>query len=351
MTDASFAALLLDWHAVHGRHDLPWQRDRSAYRVWVSEVMLQQTQVGTVIGYFDRFMQRFPTLQALADAPQDDVLHLWSGLGYYARARNLQRAAQQVRDQHDGVFPIHFDAVAALPGIGRSTAAAILALSGDQRHAICDGNVKRVLARVHAVAGRPGERAFETQLWALAERETPHQQVAAYTQAIMDLGATLCTRRNPGCVRCPVVARCAAFAGGDPQQYPAPRQARLRPARACVLLLLRRADGCLWLQPRPARGIWGGLWSPPQFETVAAAEALLPGAADGQALPAIDHVFTHFDLHIQPLLMAVPAGWHPPTPGQWYDPQQPARIGLPAPVAQLLEGLAAGPQGTSGAVV
>ena len=351
MTDAPFAALLLDWHAVHGRHDLPWQRDRSAYRVWVSEVMLQQTQVGTVIGYFDRFMARFPTLVTLADAPQDDVLHLWSGLGYYARARNLQRAAQQVRDQHGGVFPTEFEAVAALPGIGRSTAAAILALSGDQRHAICDGNVKRVLARVHAVAGRPGERAFETQLWALAERETPHQQVASYTQAIMDLGATLCTRRNPACPRCPVASLCVAQAQGTAQQFPAPRKARVRPARQCVLVLLRRDDGCVWLQQRPARGIWGGLWSPPQFDSAAEADAQLPGATEAQALPPIDHVFTHFDLHIQPLLMAVPAAWQAPAEGQWYDPQQPARIGLPAPVAVLLERLATSRQAAAGPVV
>lgn len=351
MSIASFADLLLQWHAVQGRHDLPWQRDRSAYRVWVSEVMLQQTQVSTVIGYFDRFMARFPTITALADAPQDDVLHLWSGLGYYARARNLQRAAQQVRDQHGGGFPTRFDDVAALPGIGRSTAGAILALSGDQRHAICDGNVKRVLARVHAVAGRPGERAFDTQLWDLAERATPTQQVAAYTQAIMDLGATLCTRRNPACGRCPVAMLCVARAQGTAQQFPAPRKARDRPARQCVLLLLRREDGCVWLQQRPARGIWGGLWSPPQFTTAAEADAQLPGAADAQALAPIDHVFTHFDLHIQPLLMTVSGAVPGPGEGQWYDPQRPARIGLPAPVALLLERLATGLQAAAGAVV
>ncbi len=339
MDAPSLAPLLLAWHADHGRHDLPWQQDRSAYRVWVSEVMLQQTQVSSVIGYFDRFMARFPTLGALADAPQDDVLHLWSGLGYYARARNLQRAAQQVRDLHSGVFPTDFEAVAALPGIGRSTAGAILALSGDQHHPICDGNVKRVLARVYGVEGRPGERAFETQLWALATHETPVQQVATYTQAIMDLGATLCTRRNPACDRCPFAAKCVARASDRQHELPAPRKARERPSRECVLLLLRRADGSLWLQRRPARGIWGGLWAPPQFDTAGEAESLLPGAADGHALPPIDHAFTHYDLCIQPLLLRVEDSWQPPGEGQWYDLRNPARIGLPAPVATLLETL------------
>ena len=212
--DSAIAGPLLAWHAVAGRHDLPWQSQRTPYRVWVSEVMLQQTQVGTVVGYFERFMARFATVADLAQAPQDEVLHLWTGLGYYARARNLQRAAQQVCTRHGGVFPTVFDEVAALPGIGRSTAGAILALSQGQRHAICDGNVKRVLARVFAVDGRPGERVFETQLWALAEQQTPHEQVDVYTQAIMDLGATLCTRRKPACERCPLAQGCQALRSG-----------------------------------------------------------------------------------------------------------------------------------------
>lgn len=335
----TLAPALLAWHARHGRHDLPWQRQRTPYRVWVSEVMLQQTQVQTVLGYFDRFMQRFPDVLALADAPQDEVLHLWTGLGYYARARNLQRAAQQVRDQHGGLFPTHFDAVAALPGIGRSTAGAILALALDQHHAICDGNVRRVLSRVFALEGRPGERAHDADLWRIAQRETPAQGVATYTQAIMDLGATVCTRRNPDCLLCPFSERCAARATGRQHELPWPKKPLQRRAEACVLLLACREDGCVWLQQRPARGVWGGLWSPPQFGGVGEADAFLPGAADGRVLPAVDHAFTHFDLRIQPLLARVPEGWDasPGAPeGLWYNPRNAARIGLPAPVATLL---------------
>ncbi len=335
--DPVIAPPLLAWHALHGRHDLPWQRERSAYRVWVSEVMLQQTQVATVIGYFERFMARFPDVQSLAAAPADEVLHLWSGLGYYARARNLQRAAQTICAAHDGQFPTLFDDVAALPGIGRSTAGAILAISTQQRHAIVDGNVRRVLARLFGIEGRPGERAFENELWRVAERETPAQDVATYTQAIMDLGATLCTRRNPECTRCPMSAVCVANATGRQHALPAPRKAKARGQREVVMLLAQREDGSVWLQQRPPSGIWGGLWSPPEFATHGEAEGLLPGAADGQQLPPIDHVFTHFDLRILPLLAAAPEGWNPA--GLWYNPRRPARVGLPAPVATLLEAL------------
>ena len=340
------ASRLLAWHARHGRHDLPWQHDRSAYRVWVSEVMLQQTQVTTVIPYFERFMARFPDVRVLADAPVDEVLHLWTGLGYYARARNLHRAAQRIRDGHGGEFPTQFEAVTALPGIGRSTAGAILAISTKQRHAIVDGNVRRVLARLFGIEGRPGERAFENALWEHAGHETPQQDVDVYTQAIMDLGATLCTRRNPDCVLCPLSAECIARATGRQHELPASRKARARPRREVVLLLAHREDGCIWLARRPDSGIWGGLWSPPEFATAGAADALLPGAAEGQQLPAIDHAFTHFDLRIQPLLAAAPDSWQPLTgvrdgegAGLWYNPREPARVGLPAPVASLLAAL------------
>jgi A/G-specific adenine glycosylase len=328
---------LLAWHARHGRHDLPWQRAKNAYRVWVSEVMLQQTQVATVIPYFGRFMARFPDVRALADAPVDEVLHLWTGLGYYARARNLHRAAQRIRDEHAGEFPTDFAQVADLPGIGRSTAGAILAIATRQRHAIVDGNVRRVLARLFGVAGRPGERVFENALWTLAERETPQEDVDVYTQAIMDLGATVCTRRHPDCPSCPLNGRCVARATGRQHELPAARRIRERPQREVVLLLAHREDGSVWLAQRPSRGIWGGLWSPPEFASAGDADAALPGAADGHALPVIDHAFTHFDLRIQPLLAVAPEGWG--QGGLWFNPRRPARVGLPAPVAGLLEAL------------
>lgn len=297
--------------------------------------MLQQTQVVTVIPYFERFMARFPDVVALADAPVDEVLHLWTGLGYYARARNLHRAAQRVRDEHDGIFPTTFDAVADLPGVGRSTAGAILALSTRQRYAIVDGNVRRVLARLFGIEGRAGERAFENALWAHAERETPQDDVDVYTQAIMDLGATVCVRRNPECLLCPLAEGCVARLSGRQHELPAPRKARTRPQRDVVMLFLHREDGSVWLTRRPARGIWGGLWSPPEFADIAAADAALCGAAEGRELPPVDHAFTHFDLRIQPLLLAAPREWS--GEGLWYNPRDPARIGLPAPVASLLD--------------
>jgi A/G-specific adenine glycosylase len=338
----SLAPALLAWHVRCGRHDLPWQQQKSPYRVWVSEVMLQQTQVATVVPYFERFMTRFPNIRALADASVDEVLHLWTGLGYYARARNLQRAAQRIRDEHNGEFPLGFEAVADLPGIGRSTAGAILAISARQRHAIVDGNVRRVLARRFGVEGRPGERAFENSLWAHAERETPALDVDVYTQAIMDLGATLCTRTKPACTACPLSTGCVARQQGRQRELPAPRKVRERPKREVVLLLAHREDGSVWLARKPTRGIWGGLWSPPEFASAGEADAALPGAADGQVLPAIVHAFTHFELRIQPLLAAAPADWAGkggPGSGLWFNPAQPAQVGLPAPVASLLKAL------------
>jgi A/G-specific adenine glycosylase len=280
---------------------------------------------------------------ALANAPTDEVLHLWSSLGYYARARNLQRAAQQIRDEHDGVFPRDFDSVAALSGVGRSTAGAILSLSLDQPHPIMDGNVRRVLSRLFAVPGRTGERAFEIELWRLAAVLTPVERVAQYTQAIMDLGATLCTRRNPRCDDCPLAARCAAHAAGAEHDYPAPKKPLKRRKREVWMLFARRADGAVRLVNRPARGVWGGLWSPPEFDSRAAAEQSLvtqtgsaPASQQGEPLL---HVFTHFDLLIQPLWATVPD-----TPGVaeeagslWYNAAHPPRVGLPAPIAQLLK--------------
>jgi A/G-specific adenine glycosylase len=346
----AIAPALLAWHGLHGRHDLPWQRDRSAYRVWVSEVMLQQTQVATVIPYYERFMARFPDLRSLAAAPGDEVLHLWSGLGYYARARNLQRAAQVICAQHAGEFPRGFDAVAALPGIGRSTAGAILALSSGARHAILDGNVRRVLARYFGVAGASGERAFEARLWELAEQQTPVAEVAAYTQAMMDLGATVCTRRNPACERCPLQAHCSARRTATQHQFPGARRRAARRSKRTYMLIARRGRHEVLLLQRPAQGIWGGLWCLPEFAAAADAQQFLAGELGERQphtreLPAITHAFTHFDLAITPLLSELqdaPADAAAVGEGGmrlWYNAEQPARIGLPAPVTTLLAAL------------
>ncbi len=269
-----FTERLLAWFEVHGRHDLPWQNDPTPYRVWVSEVMLQQTQVSTVIPYYQRFMARFPDVQALAAAPLDEVLHLWTGLGYYARARNLRACAQVLTVQHGGEFPEDFAAVMALPGIGKSTAGAILALSRGARHPILDGNVKRVLSRVFGIAGDPASSAVIAALWAQAEACTPTAKVGAYTQAIMDLGATVCSRSNPACTVCPMSQGCIAALEGRQTELPSPRQKRARGSREATLLIAESGkDGCIsvLVERRPAAGLWGGLWSPPQFESEFAA--------------------------------------------------------------------------------
>jgi A/G-specific adenine glycosylase len=338
--------LLLSWFDRHGRHDLPWQQPRSLYRVWISEIMLQQTQVSTVIPYFERFMQRFPNIGSLADASQDEVLHLWTGLGYYARARNLHKAAQQIREQHQGQFPEDYDAVLALPGIGRSTAGAILAQALDQRHAILDGNVKRVLARYHAITGWPGTRVVENQLWDLAEAATPQQRLADYTQAIMDLGATVCGRK-PDCAICPLMESCQAYAEGNPHSYPTPRPRKTLPVRETRMLILRNARGQLLLEQRPPAGIWGGLWSLPECpldmdptEFCQANLGLeLHQAEDG---PRLRHTFSHFHLDITTLLARVSPLNQAIMEGRaqvWYNSRRPDARGLPAPVKNLLEEL------------
>jgi A/G-specific adenine glycosylase len=336
---------LIAWHARAGRHDLPWQYARNPYRVWVSEIMLQQTQVATVIPYYERFMARFPELAALAAAPLDEVLHLWTGLGYYARARNLHKAAQSIMEHHGGRFPEDFEAVAALPGIGRSTAGAILALALDQRHAILDGNVKRVLCRFFEVDGNPAQRAIEQRLWQLAEAQTPAEGVATYTQAIMDLGATVCTRSKPACVLCPLQNECLAYRHGRTQSLPAPKQPRsrkLRVSKKCWMLLLIRPSGEVFLERRPQSGIWGGLWCLPQFDSKDAALMYLSNHFETQsetlALPGIDHVFTHFDLRIEPLATTVSERANAVLEADrslWYRLDE-VEIGLPAPIKQLL---------------
>ncbi len=340
-----FAEKLLAWYDRYGRKELPWHAGRDPYRIWVSEIMLQQTQVATVVPYFERFMARFPTVAALAAAPMDDVLHLWTGLGYYARARHLHRAAQTIAADYGGRLPTTLDAWCALPGVGRSTAGAILAFAHDARHPILDGNVKRVLARVFRVCGWPGRRAVENTLWALAETHTPATRVAAYTQAIMDLGATVC-RRRPRCEACPVRGDCGAYRDGDPERYPAPAPRKPKPTRAVTMVMIRDGRATVLLERRPPSGIWGGLWGFPEVvdDDVAAAIAQRFGLdiRTEQAWPPLEHSFTHFHLTITPQ----PA-WLVGGAGRvmerrdvvWYNPDSPDTRGLAAPVKRLLQAL------------
>ena len=335
------------WHAREGRHDLPWQQDVTPYRVWVSEIMLQQTQVATVIPYYRRFMQRFPEVRALAVAPLDEVLHLWSGLGYYARARNLHRAAARICAEYGGEFPASFAEVAGLPGIGRSTAGAILALARGERFAILDGNARRVLARYFGVTGARGDRSGGKRLWELAHVCTPQARVADYTQAIMDLGATVCVRRKPLCTRCPLAAACIARRAGRQHELPAPRRALARGSRRVFMVVALADSGGVLLDRRPESGVWGGLWCPPEFSTATAAAAYIRNTLGAtlapQRLAALEHAFTHFDLRITPLLVHCPAAAAVMEEGTglWYNIREPAtRIGLPAPITALLSRLA-----------
>nr|VFK67590.1 MAG: A/G-specific DNA-adenine glycosylase [Candidatus Kentron sp. UNK]VFK72833.1 MAG: A/G-specific DNA-adenine glycosylase [Candidatus Kentron sp. UNK] len=318
----TFSDSVLAWHEKAGRRDLPWQRDVTAYRVWVSEIMLQQTRVGAVTEYFERFMARFPRVADLACAEPDEVLHLWSGLGYYARARNLHKAARIIHEGYGNEFPTGFEAVCALPGIGRSTAGAILALALGQRHAILDGNVKRVLARYHAIAGWPGDAVVAKRLWALAERYTPHHRVAEYTQGMMDLGAMACTRTRPSCPDCPLRAACRAYARGEQEIFPTKRPRKTLPVRGTRFMLVARMENqhphntetrlpirSVLLERRPATGIWGGLWGFPECapdeDTDAWCKAKLGGLpTDTRPLPSFRHTFTHFHLDIHPVLLS-----------------------------------------------
>ncbi len=298
------AAAAISWWREHGRKDLPWQQDPTPYRVWVSEIMLQQTQVQTVLGYFDAFMQRFPTLQSLAEASQDDVLQRWTGLGYYARARNLHKAAQHASEHFSGDLPADQDKLESLPGIGRSTAAAIMSLAHQQRATILDGNVKRVLARYHAIEGWPGERATLEALWARAEEHTPDEDSRIYSQAMMDLGATLCTRSNPHCLLCPLQAGCVGQHA--PQHYPGKKARKPLPVKATTLLIAVDGDGSVLLEKRPSHGIWGGLWSFPEFADKSAlcnwlARNYYPPTRDLETLPEFRHTFSHYHLDITPV--------------------------------------------------
>ena len=338
-----FAPRLLAWFETDGRRNLPWQRDPDPYRVWISEVMLQQTQVAAVIPYFEAFTRRFPDVRSLAEARLDEVLHLWSGLGYYARARNMHRAAQAVMDRHGGRFPKDLESVMALPGIGRSTAGAILALSGGVRHPILDGNVKRVLVRQFGVEGYPGEAAVEARLWALADACTPHGRLAEYTQAIMDLGATVCTRSRPACLLCPVNDSCVARVESREHLLPTPRPRAARPSRAAWLVVAMRGGHKVLLERRPPSGIWGGLWSLPEFPTRAHALQWcgehLSGAGRPRPAEPVRHAFSHFDYEMRPLVvrcLGKSAELRDDDRYRWYDPRDPMKVGLPKPIATLI---------------
>jgi A/G-specific adenine glycosylase len=343
-----FARRLLHWYDRHGRHDLPWQdtptNRRKPYRVWLSEVMLQQTRVATVIPYFRRFVAALPDLRALAAADEDQVLALWSGLGYYRRARHMQAAAKLCVAQHGGRLPRDFEALAALPGIGRSTAGAILALSAGRRHTILDGNVKRVLCRYHGIEGWPGAHAVAETLWARAEAHTPATRVADYTQAIMDLGATVCTRSQPDCGGCPQRRVCLAFRQGRATELPTPRPSRVLPERRSVWIVLRDGDDRVLLERRPSQGVWPGLWSLPEAPSADAAHAAATRRArldgkPGDRLSPVRHQFTHFRL------LAAPIEWRgdrdratvaDAPASRWCTMAEIAALGIPAPVKRLL---------------
>jgi len=343
-----FSSRLLQWYGQHGRKTLPWKMDSDPYRIWVSEIMLQQTQVATVIPYFERFMQRFPTVQAVASAPQDDVLGLWAGLGYYARGRNLHKAACVIVDQHGGVFPTCIEDVAALPGIGPSTAGAILSLAFDQRHAILDGNVKRVLARVFSIEGYTGSSQNMKLLWQRAEQLTPQQQAGDYTQAIMDLGAMVCVRSRPLCPACPVQTMCRANREATTNLYPMPKPKKQRPFRSRFFILAQDETQRIALVKRPSHGIWGGLWCVPEFEDRKELENWcntvgLVVSSTGRELQSFVHKFSHYDLQINPLLVSVEnvsKGRIAETDElHFYTYRQLREIGLPAPISKLLESL------------
>jgi A/G-specific adenine glycosylase len=352
-TSTSFSERIVAWYDLHGRKTLPWQLAKTPYSVWVSEIMLQQTQVATVIGYYEKFMTRFPNILSLANAPQDEVLHFWTGLGYYARARNLQKAAQIIRDKYHGQFPENIDEVIDLPGIGKSTAGAILSLSLNQHHAILDGNVKRVLARHQTVSGWPGQKVVENALWQITETFTPSNNVAKFNQAMMDLGASICSRSKPQCSICPVNDDCLAKDNQTQADYPAKKPKKTIPAKNAWMLVVKQNNQVLMNQ-RPPTGIWGGLWCFPQFETK---EALIHKLQQEgmDNLPLTDlasfrHTFSHFHLDIEAMLIDLDSQSaslvHAPLVHEnqiqeqsntlWYNIKNPARVGLAAATERIL---------------
>ena len=342
-----FAQAILQWYDAYGRKTLPWQQNKTAYSVWLSEIMLQQTQVATVIPYFERFLTRFPTVIDLANAEQDEVLHLWTGLGYYARARNLHKAAQIVANEYYGEFPTDIEALNALPGIGRSTAAAILSSVYKQPHAILDGNVKRTLTRSFAVEGWPGQKTVENQLWQFAEQHTPKQDTDKYNQAMMDMGAMVCTRSKPKCTLCPIEKLCLANKQGNPLDYPGKKPKKEKPVKETWFVMLHY-QGQVWLEQRPQSGIWGGLFCFPQHDNSEITPQLERCHIDPsqiisqQTLIAFRHTFSHYHLDITPILLDLskqPDVIMEANKGLWYNLSQPEEVGLAAPVKQLLQSL------------
>ena len=341
----SFAGRVIEWQQLSGRHDLPWQRTRDPYRIWLSEIMLQQTQVAAVVPYYGRFLARFPDLARLAAAPEDDVLALWSGLGYYARARNLHSAARAIVQRHAGVFPSAFYDIVALPGIGRSTAGAISVFAFGVRQPILDGNVKRVFARTFGIAGFPGEKKIETAMWAQAAALLPPNNVQTYTQGLMDLGAGVCTRGRPRCEVCPLQDVCVARRDNRISELPTSRPKRPMPEKSTVMLILQR-DREVLLEKRPAPGIWGGLWSFPEIADLGDAARALYTRFGAQAtsegtLPDVNHGFTHYALTITPALLRVtrlePRAH---SPGHvWLTPADAINAAVPAPVREILRRL------------
>ena len=344
LTLTAFAVRVTEWQRRHGRHDLPWQQTRDAYRIWLSEIMLQQTQVAAVIPYYQRFLARFPDVRALAAATEDEVLAAWSGLGYYARGRNLHRAARLIEADWSGAFPADFESVSALPGVGRSTAAAICVFAYGARHAILDGNVKRVLARHCGIEGYPGEKRVADRLWRQAEALLPERDVEAYTQGMMDIGSSVCLRRNPLCAACPLTETCVARRDGATGRLPSPRPARALPQRETTMLVLLSGAEVL-LEKRPAPGVWGGLWSFPELigtEPRSIIQRFGTMAGEPRKLAPIEHGFTHFRLRIHPLLAHLQRHHRSAEePGRlWLALEDAKGAAIPVPVRKILQALA-----------
>ena len=342
-----FTKKVLSWFNEFGRHDLPWQNTQDPYQIWVSEIMLQQTQVKTVIPFYKRFMEQFPTIASLASSDQDKVLHYWTGLGYYARARNLHKAAQTIMSDHNGIFPKEFVDVIQLSGIGRSTAGAILSFAFSQQHAILDGNVKRVLSRYFGVTGWPGKRVVSDQLWRIAEDHTPKKHIAKYTQAIMDFGAILCSRSKPQCCICPLAKSCIAFNTKEIENFPGKKPKKALPTKTTTMLLIKNEQSAFFLIQRPPTGIWGGLWSFPELsgnlDSSTKGDVLKFAGADVTVKKVgtpFTHTFSHFHLEITPIFAAFKSSCNDAiseTTTIWYDPKKPLQIGLAAPIKKLLQ--------------